>query len=100
MDKMKDIYERIDGYRDEVIELQRDLCARVALGPLNGGSGEHEKMDFIKELLSGMKPDHMEEIRAPDEKARDGYRPNLIARWKGFGPRGHCSAGKPLPVGM
>ena len=84
MDKMKDIYERIDGYRDEVIELQRDLCARVALGPLNGGSGEHEKMDFIKELLSGMKPDHMEEIRAPDEKARDGYRPNLIARWKGL----------------
>jgi len=81
---MKDIYERIDGYRDEVIELQRDLCARVALGPLNGGSGEHEKMDFIKELLSGMKPDHMEEIRAPDEKARDGYRPNLIARWKGL----------------
>ena len=84
MNKTKDIYERIDGYRDEIIQLQRDLCARVALGPLNGGSGEHEKMDFIKELLFGMKPDHMEEIRAPDEKARDGYRPNLIARWKGL----------------
>ncbi len=84
MNKMKDIYKRIDGYRDEVIRLQRDLCARVALGPLNGGDGEHEKVDFIHQLLRNMKPDMIQEIRAPDEKARGGYRPNLIARWKGL----------------
>ena len=84
MNKTKDIYKRIDGYRDEVIELQRDLTARVALGPLNGGDGEHEKVDFIHQLLRNMKPDMIQEIHAPDEKARDGYRPNLIARWKGL----------------
>lgn len=84
MNKTKDIYERIDGYRDEVIELQRDLTARVALGPLNGGNGEHEKVDFIHQLLRNMKPDIIQEIHAPDEKARDGYRPNLIARWEGI----------------
>jgi succinyl-diaminopimelate desuccinylase len=84
MNKMKDIYEMIDDYRDEVIELQRDLTARVALGPLNGGNGEHEKVDFIHQLLRNMKPDMIQEIHAPDEKARDGYRPNLIARWEGI----------------
>lgn len=83
MNKAKDIYEMIDGYRDEVIDLQRDLTARVALGPLNGGNGEHEKVDFIHQLLRNMKPDMIQEIHAPDEKARDGYRPNLIARWEG-----------------
>jgi succinyl-diaminopimelate desuccinylase len=84
MNKTKDIYEMIDGYRDEVIELQRDLTARVALGPLNGGNGEHEKVAFIHQLLRNMKPDMIQEIHAPDEKARDGYRPNLIARWEGI----------------
>ena len=84
MNKIKDIYEIIDSYRDEVIELQRDLTARVALGPLNGGDGEHEKVAFIHQLLRKMKPDMVQEIHAPDEKARDGYRPNLIARWEGI----------------
>lgn len=84
MNKTKDIYEIIDGYHDEVIQLQRDLTARVALGPENGGTGEHEKVAFIHQLLGSMKPDLIQEIHAPDEKARDGYRPNLIARWEGL----------------
>ncbi|OQY49407.1 MAG: diaminopimelate aminotransferase [Desulfobacteraceae bacterium 4572_87] len=84
MNQRKDVYEMIDGYRDEVIRLQRDLTARVALGPLNGGDGEHEKVAFIHYLLDGMKPDFIEEIHAPDEKARDGYRPNLVAGWEGI----------------
>lgn len=84
MNKAKDIYKIIDGYHDEVIQLQRDLTARVALGPENGGTGEHEKVEFIHQLLGGMKPDLIQEIHAPDEKARDGYRPNLIAKWEGL----------------
>jgi len=84
MSKTKDIYKMIDGYRDEVIQLQRDLTERVALGPLNGGSGEHEKVAFIHQLLRSMKPDLIQEIQAPDEKAQDGYRPNLVARWEGL----------------
>ena len=83
MNKAKDIYKIIDGYHDEVIQLQRDLTARVALGPENGGTGEHEKVEFIHQLLGSMKPDLIQEIHAPDEKARDGYRPNLIAKWEG-----------------
>lgn len=84
MYNMTDIYTRIDGYREPVIELQRDLTAKVALGPSNGGTGEHDKMNHIHQLLQDMVPFMIQEIRAPDEKAQDGYRPNLIAKWKGI----------------
>jgi len=81
MTNLQKIFERIDGYRDEIIQVQTDLTSKVALGPGNGGSGEHEKTDFIRELLEAAGPDVVEEFRAPDERALDGYRPNLIAKW-------------------
>ncbi len=81
MGELENIFERIDGYRSEVIELQRELTSRVALGPDNGGSGEHEKAEFIMTLLDSMESDFLEEFKAPDERAKDGYRPNVVARW-------------------
>ena len=33
MSQMKSVFSRIDSYRDEIIDLQRELTARVALGP-------------------------------------------------------------------
>ncbi len=81
MPELTNIFERIEGYRDEVTELQRVLTSKIALGPENGGSGEHEKTQFIGALLEALGPDMLKEIKAPDERALDGYRPNLIARW-------------------
>jgi succinyl-diaminopimelate desuccinylase len=83
MSDLNEVLGRIDGYRDQVIQLQEALTSRVALGPENGGTGEHEKTEFLRELLRGMHPDTMEEVRAPDGRAREGYRPNLLARWSG-----------------
>jgi succinyl-diaminopimelate desuccinylase len=85
MSDLEKIFERIEGYRETVIDLQRELTARVALGPDNGGSGEHEKASYVKGLLAEMNPEDLEEIRAPDGRAQDGYRPNLIGKWKGSG---------------
>ena len=76
------ISKNIDGYREEVIWLQRELTSRPALGPKNGGQGEHEKVAFIKTLLERLRPDSLMEIRAPDPEAKGGYRPNLLARWE------------------
>ena len=81
MAQLEEVFGRIDQYGDEIIEIQSELTSRVALGTQNGGSGEHDKVDYVKELLKSMAPDILEEIKAPDEKARGGYRPNLIARW-------------------
>ena len=81
MSELENVFERIVGYRDEVIRIQAELTSRVALGPENGGTGEHEKTGYIKRLLEAMNPELLEEIKAPDKRAQDGYRPNLIARW-------------------
>jgi len=77
------VFQVIDGYREDVIRLQRELTARVALGPENGGTGEHEKSAFLQEELAHLAPDLMDVLRAPDDRAAQGYRPNLIARWNG-----------------
>jgi succinyl-diaminopimelate desuccinylase len=81
MPEIEKIFKQIERYRHELIELQAALTSRIALGPDNGGSGEHEKALFIKELLAAITPDMLEELNAPDERAQDGYRPNLIAKW-------------------
>ena len=82
MSEIDQVFKEIETYRDEVIQLQKELTSRVALGPSNGGLGEHEKTTYIKRLLLNMNPSSLEEIKTPDELAQDGYRPNLIARWK------------------
>ena len=83
MIEMEEIFRQIEGYRDYIINLQADLTSKVALAPENEGEGEHDKADYLKKRLEELNPDLMEEIKAPDERARDGYRPNLVAKWEG-----------------
>jgi succinyl-diaminopimelate desuccinylase len=83
MPEMEKVFQRIAGYRDEIIQLQKELTSRVALGPDNGGTGEHRKAEYLKMKLEELKPGQMEEIEAPDARAEKGYRPNVVARWQG-----------------
>jgi succinyl-diaminopimelate desuccinylase len=82
MSELEKVFEIIDGYRDEVIHFQANLTSKVALGPENEGTGEHDKASYLKKRLQELKPDILEEIRAPDERAQEGYRPNLVAKWE------------------
>ncbi|MFC1891915.1 M20 family metallo-hydrolase [Thermodesulfobacteriota bacterium] len=81
MMQLEKVFQRIDGYRDEIIDFQRELTSRIALGPDNGGTGEHDKAEYLLEKLKELNPDSIEIIKSPDKRARDGYRPNIIARW-------------------
>lgn len=92
MSALEEVYSKIESYRSEMIEMQRELTSRPALSPENGGSGEHEKAEYVKEQLLRLKPDLFSEIHAPDERAAKGYRPNLVAAWNG------SQAGKPVWV--
>jgi succinyl-diaminopimelate desuccinylase len=83
MSRIDQVFAHIEGYREEVISLQKELTSRKALGPDNGGTGEHEKAEYLKGKLKELKPDHLEEIQAPDKRVEEGYRPNLLARWEG-----------------
>lgn len=83
MDVQEEVYKKIDSFSSEIIEMQRELTSRPALSPENGGSGEHDKAEYVKEQLLLLNPDSFSEIHAPDQRAANGYRPNLVATWKG-----------------
>jgi succinyl-diaminopimelate desuccinylase len=86
MDKtlMKKIYEKIDGYRDEMIDLQAKLTAIPALAPVNGGEGETKKAQFIKGWMEKeLGFDELEQYDSPDDRVPSGSRPNIIAIMKG-----------------
>jgi succinyl-diaminopimelate desuccinylase len=73
------LHAHIGGQRDRVINLQRDLVAIPALGPINGGQGEKEKTEYLLRLVRAMGIEQIEEIPAPDNTVDCGYRPNMAA---------------------
>jgi succinyl-diaminopimelate desuccinylase len=72
------VSERLEQYREEMINLQRELVSRVAVGPDQGGPGEAEKAAYLKDLLEswGLTVDN---YPAPDDRVAGGERPNLVA---------------------
>ena len=77
------IAKRIDGFRDEMIDLQIKLCAIPAIAPASGGEGEVKKAEFLLDFLRQTGFDDIEFIKAPDLDAPAGYRPNILAVLKG-----------------
>jgi succinyl-diaminopimelate desuccinylase len=78
-----ELAKKIDGFRDYAIDLETKLTAIPALAPENDGEGEVKKAELIKQILQELKPDHMEELKCPDSRVPDGYRPNLLAYFNG-----------------
>jgi succinyl-diaminopimelate desuccinylase len=82
---MKDqILKKIDSYEAYAIEMQRGLTAIPALAPTSGGEGEYDKAKWLEGELKKLKFDSIEWYNAPQEKAKNGVRPNIVARYKGL----------------
>jgi succinyl-diaminopimelate desuccinylase len=85
----KDLYQRVavrlGDYQQQVIDWQRELVSRNAVGPDHGGPGEGEKAAFLAEMLRswGLK---VENYPAPDARVAGGQRPNLVALVPGRRP--------------
>jgi succinyl-diaminopimelate desuccinylase len=79
---IRELCRRIDGYRDDMIDLQKKLTAMPALSPSSGGEGEGKKASFLIECLKSLKFDSIERLDAPDPECPGG-RPNVVARFKG-----------------
>lgn len=83
MDKKKRIFEAIDGYAEEMVELQRLLTRIPAIGPENGGEGEEEKALSFIGWMKERDVELIETLYAPDSRVPAGKRPNVIARFPG-----------------
>jgi succinyl-diaminopimelate desuccinylase len=77
------IAKRIDSFRDEMIDMQIKLCGIPAMSPQSGGEGEAQKAEALLEFLKKNGFQHIELIKAPDIDTPAGYRPNILAVYKG-----------------
>lgn len=81
--QFKRIQNRISGWADEAVRIQKKLTACPALGPENGGSGEWRKAEKVKCLLDETRWDECIALHAPDERVPEGNRPNWIVKYRG-----------------
>jgi succinyl-diaminopimelate desuccinylase len=85
IEKFPQVSEHLEQLKEEMINLQRELVSRVAVGPDNEGPGEGEKAAFLEGLLIGWGL-RVENYPAPDPRVAGGGRPNLVAWLPGQRP--------------
>jgi succinyl-diaminopimelate desuccinylase len=77
------ISKRIDTYRNAMIDLQIALASIPSISPASGGMGEARKAEALLPFLRENGLVGIEVLKAPDLDAPDGYRPNIIAYYRG-----------------
>jgi len=83
MSERERIFQRIHDFRNEMIDLQVKLCSCPAVSPESGGDGEAEKAKILISFLDSCGFDKTDVVKAPDLDTSAGYRPNILARYKG-----------------
>ncbi|MFB0564774.1 MAG: M20 family metallo-hydrolase [Candidatus Aminicenantaceae bacterium] len=83
MNKFKKIVRRIDSFRDEMIDMQIKLCSIPAISPSSEGEGEAKKAEVLLSFLKENGFQDVKIIKAPDLDTAAGYRPNILALYKG-----------------
>ncbi len=69
----------VKGLEDEMVKLLSDLCSIPAIDPGSGGEGEYDKAVLLEKRLKDFGFDDIQRVDIPDEKAKNGVRPNVIA---------------------
>ncbi|MFP4082364.1 MAG: M20 family metallo-hydrolase [Candidatus Aminicenantes bacterium] len=77
------IADRIDSFRDEMIDMQIKLCSIPAISPASGGEGEAKKAQVLLDFLKKTGFTDIEVVKAPDLDTPSGYRPNILAFYRG-----------------
>ena len=84
MIQAKDLFKKIDSYKDYIIDIQTKMTACPAISPHEeGGLGEAAKAEVVLAALKEMKFDEIKVINIKDPKSPTGVRPNIIAKYYG-----------------
>jgi len=86
MKELEIVSQHIDTLVSESVDLMKNLVEIQALGPINGGDGEHEKAEYLKGRLKEYGFKNIEEYPAADPAVSTGKRPNLVVRVDGKNP--------------
>ncbi|MFQ6068889.1 MAG: M20 family metallo-hydrolase [Candidatus Aminicenantales bacterium] len=83
MEAFHKITARIDTFRNEMVDMQIKLCSLPAISPSSGGEGETKKAEVLLKFLEENGFNNIQLIKAPDLDAPHGFRPNILAFFKG-----------------
>jgi succinyl-diaminopimelate desuccinylase len=73
------VLSKIDSLEPTAVELETLLTAIPALSPESGGEGELAKCEALEAWLRSRGITRLERHDAPDSRAKNGVRPNLVA---------------------
>ncbi len=82
-DNFKKVCEKIESYRDEMIEFQTAITAIPAISPVSGGEGEWKKCKLIEKYLKEFGAEDVQIVEVDDPAAPEGTRPSILARIEG-----------------
>lgn len=84
MDKqaLEKVFKRIEGFKDDMVQLQKDIVPIKAMSPTVGGTGELKKAKFLEGVLKDF-CDEIKYYNCPYPGADGDVRPNLVGIIKG-----------------
>jgi succinyl-diaminopimelate desuccinylase len=86
MADQKKLCAEVENLRDEMVSTLTKLIMIPAISPDYGYEGEWDKAAALREILEGWSFDRIEQYDAPDERAKKGVRPNILAFYEGEDP--------------
>jgi succinyl-diaminopimelate desuccinylase len=84
MTTFEKIARKIESYRNDMIDMQIELCSYPAISPEYGGEGEAKKAEVVQRFLDKNGYEDIQVIKSDDLEAPSGYRPNIISRYPGL----------------
>lgn len=83
MSQIEAVSKEIERLKDEMVNTLMELIRVPAIGPDNGGEGEYDKAMKLLEIIKDWPFDKIERYDAPDPRAKNGVRPNILAYYYG-----------------
>lgn len=79
---LKNLYDKIESYRDAMVEMQRGLIPTRAISPASGGTGEMEKARYLEPFLKDIFNEILW-INVTHPETGGVIRPNIVCTLKG-----------------
>ena len=83
METVEKVSKEIEELRDEMVKTLVELIKIPAISPDYGYEGEFDKAQKLLEIIKDWPFDRVEVYNAPDERAKNGVRPNILAYYYG-----------------
>ncbi|SHE59342.1 succinyl-diaminopimelate desuccinylase [Marinitoga hydrogenitolerans DSM 16785] len=81
-----EIINHVEKISDEIVNALKKFISINSVNPRAGGSGEKEVAEWLESYLKTLKFDEVKRYDAPDDVVEYGFRPNVVALYKGTSP--------------